>query len=66
MFFVRDILDKKVVNRKKLYLVWWRGYPKSEATWEPEKQLKDDGFAYLIDEFENKFVFNQPITEIKQ
>lgn len=35
------IIDYHIENSKKRYLVKWKFFPKSEATWEPEKKLKN-------------------------
>lgn len=52
-FHVNAILQKR--RNESLgrfeWLVWWRGYRKSESTWEPEEHLVDnEKFA----EFQNK------------
>jgi hypothetical protein len=36
---VEEILREKKVGRGMQYLVKWKGYPRSEATWEPRNQL---------------------------
>jgi hypothetical protein len=33
-FEVQEVLDSKKIRGKLLYLVFWRGYPPSKATWE--------------------------------
>jgi hypothetical protein len=33
-FEVHEVLDSKKIRGKLLYLVFWRGYPSSEATWD--------------------------------
>jgi hypothetical protein len=38
-FEVQEVLDSKKIRGKFLYLVFWRGYPPSEATWEPAGNL---------------------------
>ncbi len=38
-FEVQEVLDFKRTRGKLLYLVFWRGYPPSEATWEPVENL---------------------------
>jgi len=38
-FEVQEVLDSKKIRGKLLYLVFWRGYPPSEATWEPARNL---------------------------
>lgn len=53
---VKSIIDKKKVKGKTHYLIWWKGYKKSESTWENEKQLIDDGLTDIIDAFNGKNV----------
>lgn len=38
-FIIREIIDKKVVNKKIFYKIWWEGYKKAEASWEPKIEL---------------------------
>lgn len=52
---VKKIIDKKIEKRKTFYLIWWLGYKKSESTWEPEKQLIEDGLKDNIDEFNKEY-----------
>ena len=52
-YIVRQIIDKKVQNKKVVYLVWWKKYLKKDATWEPKEQLIEDGAQEYIDEYEN-------------
>ena len=49
-FEVEQIFDMKQLGRgrKMHYLVKWKGYPTSDNSWEPEKNLKADE---LIAEF---------------
>lgn len=49
---VKSIIDSRDVGRTKEYLVWWQGYKKKEATWEPRKNLIQDGLKNMIDEYE--------------
>ena len=53
-FEVEQILDMKQMGqgRKTHYLVKWKGYPTSDNTWEPEKNLNADE---LIAEFKQSF-----------
>jgi hypothetical protein len=53
-WIVREIIDKRTVKRKIEYLVWWKGYPKAESTWEPQSNLIDDGLKDYIDEYNKK------------
>jgi hypothetical protein len=45
-FVIKQFIAKKVQTikgkRQVFYKVWWKGYPKSKATWEPEIQLRKD------------------------
>lgn len=34
-YIISKILNKKIENKKTLYLVKWRGFKESESTWEP-------------------------------
>jgi hypothetical protein len=36
---VDRVIGRRVEKRKVEYLIKWKGYPKSEATWEPENNL---------------------------
>jgi hypothetical protein len=38
---VDQILDSRWHRRHLQYLVLWRGYPMSEATWEPSENLQN-------------------------
>jgi hypothetical protein len=49
-YIVKKILDKKKIGRKTQYLVWWKGYPKAEATWTEESLLPPE----MVNEFNNK------------
>lgn len=40
-YIVDAILDYRVRGRTKQYLVQWRGFPTSEATWEPLRNLEE-------------------------
>lgn len=53
-FIVREIIGEKTEKKKKYYLVWFKGYLKKDATWEPEKQLIEDGLKSYIDAFKRK------------
>lgn len=49
---VRAIIGKKTVKKQVYYLVWWKGYLKADATWEPKSQLEDDLLKGMIDDYE--------------
>ena len=51
---VKEIIGKKIIKGKVHYLVWWKGYLKKDATFEPKQNLIDDGLQLMIDEYESK------------
>lgn len=51
-FAVRKIIGKKTVKRVLHYLVWFKNQLKKDATWEPKKNLIEDGIGEYIKEFE--------------
>ena len=51
-YFVERITNKKLIHGEVYYLVKWEGYPESESTWEPRKNLEQS--ISLVDEFESK------------
>lgn len=48
---VEEILDDKLEKGKKLYFIKWYGYPHSQNTWEPTKNLNCPD---LLAEYERK------------
>jgi Chromo (CHRromatin Organisation MOdifier) domain len=48
-----EILDSRFVRSALKYLVRWKGYPISEATWEPTKHLKNS--PSLVQQFHTKY-----------
>jgi hypothetical protein len=56
-FWVIEGIAKSRTNRKRVeYLVFWKGYPPEEATWEPWDILKgDDGVETLVRDFHRKY-----------
>jgi len=48
---VEEILDKRTRYGKIQYLIKWKGYPLSEASWEPEENLN---CLELLKEFNKK------------
>ncbi|OSG36237.1 hypothetical protein R555_24470, partial [Salmonella enterica subsp. enterica serovar Give] len=49
---VESILDKKTLRGQDYFLVKWKGYPTSDNTWEPKRNLKNA--SKLILEFLSK------------
>jgi protein required for attachment to host cells len=39
---IKGIRDMRTKNRKKEYLIHWKGYKVSESTWEPESEILKD------------------------
>eukprot|EP00962_Isochrysis_galbana_P038479 scaffold13658_cov212-Isochrysis_galbana.AAC.1 len=52
-YLVEELLQRRGSGAKVEYLVKWRGYPRSESTWEPENELSRR-CADLISEFKPK------------
>ena len=50
-FIVRKIIGTKIYQKKRYYLVWWKGKLKSESTYELEDDLIEDGLEEYINEF---------------
>jgi hypothetical protein len=48
-YIIKKIIGKKVVKGETYYLVWWSPGLKKDATWEPEKNLIEDGVQGLLD-----------------
>ena len=40
VYYIEEIIDKKIEEEATLYLVKWEGFSESENTWEPLKNLK--------------------------
>jgi chromobox protein 1/chromobox protein 5 len=38
---VEEILDERMHQNKKQYLVKWKGYDRAEATWEPVEYVEN-------------------------
>jgi transposase InsO family protein len=53
-YVVEKVLDKKGAGSKTKYLVFWKGYPLYEATWEPRENLKNA--QKIISDFEKQMV----------
>jgi len=52
-YVVKALIDKKRENNVTYYKVWWKGYKKSEATWESKAKLIEDGLLRLIQAYDN-------------
>lgn len=52
-YIVKQIIGKKLINRKAYYLIWWDGYRKNAATWEPKDQLIKE-IPEMIQAYDNK------------
>lgn len=50
---VKSIIDDRMIDNKKEYLVWWLGYKKKESTWEPKTNLIKDGLKKMLDEYDD-------------
>jgi hypothetical protein len=50
-FVVEKIVGKRKNKGKVEYLIKWKGYDDADNTYEPYKQLVEDGFAEMIDDF---------------
>ena len=48
-FEIKKIIGEKTEKKIKYYLVWWKGYLKKDASWEPRKNLIDDGIDNVLD-----------------
>ena len=53
---IEKILERRVVNGKFQYKIKWEGYPMSQCTWDPLKNL--ESVKELVEEFD----FLHPIT----
>lgn len=52
-YIINKIIGKKIIKGKVYYLVWWKKYNKSEATYEPKTNLLEDGAEEYIKEYED-------------
>ncbi len=51
VYTVKDIIGKKIINKKIHYLIWFEGEKKTESQWISEKDLIEDGLKDEIDEY---------------
>lgn len=64
LFSVANILKKKIMNGKPYYYIEWEGYPLSEATWEPLKNLQH--CIDLVNDFEQKLNKSSPLKKVEK
>ncbi|KAM7542277.1 hypothetical protein Aperf_G00000019410 [Anoplocephala perfoliata] len=60
---VEQILDVRIRNGVKEYLLKWEGYDESESTWEPEKNLK---CVKLVKKFEKNRPYSSPTSQSRE
>ena len=53
-YFIKAILDKKMINKTLHYLIHWKGYKKSQSSWEPATSIKHDA-PLLVQQFEQNY-----------
>ena len=53
---IAQIIGKRIHGRGRRlrYLVWWKGFPTSESTWEDAASLRADGCQESIDDYEHR------------
>ena len=51
-YVVKKIIGKKTMNKQIYYLVWWKGYPKEDATYELKHDLLVDDLSEYIRDYE--------------
>ena len=56
LYNVENIITRKNVGKKKLYLIKWEGYPITESSWEPICNLSN--LIYMVKEFEDNYPFS--------
>ena len=49
---VKSIIGKRTKNKQIEYLIWWKGYKKSQSSWEPANKLLEDGFENEINNYD--------------
>ena len=53
LYNVENIITRKIVGKRKLYLIKWEGYPIEESSWEPISNLSN--VIYMVKEFEENY-----------
>jgi hypothetical protein len=59
-YIVEELINRRGTKAKREYLVKWRGYPRSESTWEPVSLRRR--CADLVDEYDLRKGPKQPNT----
>ena len=59
---VEKIIDKRVINGKLEYKIKWVGYPMSQWTWEPIRNLAN--IKPMIKEYENNEIYDKKQKKI--
>ena len=52
-FIVDKIIARKLVGKKKLYLIKWKGYPVGDCSWEPISNLVN--ITNMVEDFDKNF-----------
>lgn len=52
-YIIKGIVDKRVVNKKLELKIWWKGYLKKDASWEPRNEIMAAAPDMVL-EFEKK------------
>ena len=52
-FIVDKIIARKLVGKKKLYLIKWKGYPFGDCSWEPISNLVN--ITNMVEDFDKNF-----------
>ena len=47
-FAIKKLIDKRVNGSKTEYMIWWKGYPQADATW----QFKSSIPKSFVDKYE--------------
>ena len=49
-YAIKKLIDKKVNGKTTSYLVWWKGYPKDQATWQIKSKIPKSFISKYEDE----------------